>query len=540
MEGRRIRHEQEAAMSCATAGPQKPCIEPQLAELLDDAIGSLSSRERDALILRFYHDRSLKQVGATLGINEDAAAQRISRALRHLRGWLVARGMNLPETALLSMVPVELSRAAPGALITKLIGGAAAPGAASQLAQVLSRRGAQSLIWSKPKLVAALIVMGTVTATSVTVALLHRTVTPPAILAITVPLRSFLPTGGAIGATISSDGQRVLASGGAWKSATFLQGAEIRQWDALTGLETAQLAGHTGRVTALALIPPQQQRLISVSEDFTARLWDLASQRELRQLDVKRPIAAMVLSADGRYALIDARGYGMEAPTQRRPDYTAPPLRIWDLQTGEEPDTMIRLLVGPIRMRRLRHGNAPIGVEIAFSPSGAQVAAAVDSPPAVWTAPTEPPALRPRLLKPSPSIGAINCIAYSPDGRLLAAGFNDGNVAFWDSVSGSELPRLKTQSGEIRCMAFSPDGRYLATAGGSATSFPDGPSAIRTEWTDTLVHLWDLQTNREVATFAEHFSAVYRLAFDASGQRLLSAGGQRVLLWDLSGLNRQR
>lgn len=537
MEGRRIRHEQEAAMSCAVVSQEEPHIDPQLAQLLDDAIESLSSRERDALILRFYHDRSLKQVGASLGINEDAAAQRISRALRHLRGWLVARGMSLPESALLSMLPLELSRAAPGAVITKLIGGAAAPGAASQLAQVLSRQAARSLTWSGPKFAAALIIVGTVAATSTTVAWLHRTVSPPSTPAITLPLRSFPPTGGAIGAVISSDGRRVLASGGAWKSTTILQGAEIRQWDALTGVETAQLRGHTGRVTALALVPPDQQRLVSVSEDFTARLWDLASQKELRQLDARRGIRAMVLSPNGRYALLDARGYGAADPgQQKKADVTAPPLRIWDLETGEEPDAMIRLLVGPLRMRRPRPQDCPAGVQIAFSPDGAQIAAAVDSPPGVWTAQTDGSASRPRLLKPTLRTAEINCIAYSPDGRQLAAGCNDGSVGFWDPASGAELPRLQAQSGEIRCIAFSPDGRYLATAGGSLTFTPDGPSARQEHWSDTLVHLWDLQSNREVATFTEHFSGIYKLAFDSSGNRLLSAGGQRVLIWDLSAL----
>ena len=57
----------------------------ELSRILDEAMMGISAKERDAVILRFYRDQSLRDVGVALGITEDAAVQRISRAVRNLR-----------------------------------------------------------------------------------------------------------------------------------------------------------------------------------------------------------------------------------------------------------------------------------------------------------------------------------------------------------------------------------------------------------------------------------------------------------------------
>src|SRR5687767_2516529 len=57
----------------------------QLAPVLDEAVESLRSADRHAVLLRFYQRRSLAEVGKSLGISEDAARKRVARALQRLR-----------------------------------------------------------------------------------------------------------------------------------------------------------------------------------------------------------------------------------------------------------------------------------------------------------------------------------------------------------------------------------------------------------------------------------------------------------------------
>ena len=61
---------------------------------------------------------------------------------------------------------------------------------------------------------------------------------------------------------------------------------------------------------------------------------------------------------------------------------------------------------------------------------------------------------------------AVESVAFSPDGKTLATGSDDGSVRLWDVASRRQIGRpLTSQSGEVRSVAFSPDGKTLATGG---------------------------------------------------------------------------
>jgi WD40 repeat protein len=72
----------------------------------------------------------------------------------------------------------------------------------------------------------------------------------------------------------------------------------------------------------------------------------------------------------------------------------------------------------------------------------------------------------------------VNAVAFSPDGKTLASGGEEGQVILWDRGGGQELMSLDDHGGGIYAVAFSPDGKVLA-AGGSGT---DGKSAEVTFW----------------------------------------------------------
>src|SRR5512137_1344605 len=58
---------------------------------------------------------------------------------------------------------------------------------------------------------------------------------------------------------------------------------------------------------------------------------------------------------------------------------------------------------------------------------------------------------------------AVTALAFSPDGRRIASGCNDGLVRLWDTVTGSLIDEFSGHTGEIRSITFSPDGAYLVS-----------------------------------------------------------------------------
>ncbi len=88
----------------------------QIAPYLDECLNQLNSSDRAAIVLRFLKRQDFRAVGAALGISEDAAQKRVSRALDKLRGVLSRRGLTLTALGLTSVLTAETVTAAPAAL----------------------------------------------------------------------------------------------------------------------------------------------------------------------------------------------------------------------------------------------------------------------------------------------------------------------------------------------------------------------------------------------------------------------------------------
>ena len=89
-----------------------------LAPVLDDALNRLPAVDRDAVVLRFFENHDLKTVGAALGVSEDTAQKRVSRALEKLRAVLLRRGaaLSLSATGLGALLASQAVGAAPTSL----------------------------------------------------------------------------------------------------------------------------------------------------------------------------------------------------------------------------------------------------------------------------------------------------------------------------------------------------------------------------------------------------------------------------------------
>ena len=88
----------------------------RLAPLLDDALESLPQGDRSALLLRYFEGKSLAETGQALGLTDDAAQKRVSRATEKLRAYFTRRGVTTGSAALATVLTTNAVRAAPASL----------------------------------------------------------------------------------------------------------------------------------------------------------------------------------------------------------------------------------------------------------------------------------------------------------------------------------------------------------------------------------------------------------------------------------------
>lgn len=135
-EMRRRRREEVAAALAEVGNPGRDPIE-DLTPLLDEALLELRERDRLALVLRFLEERSLREVGAVLGIDEEAARKRVTRALQRVSEFFRRRGFALPGAGSAALLG-QAAKAAPAGLAGSVsASGLAAGGTASGLSLVL-------------------------------------------------------------------------------------------------------------------------------------------------------------------------------------------------------------------------------------------------------------------------------------------------------------------------------------------------------------------------------------------------------------------
>jgi WD40 repeat protein len=121
-------------------------------------------------------------------------------------------------------------------------------------------------------------------------------------------------------------------------------------------------------------------------------------------------------------------------------------------------------------------------------------------------------------------------LAFSPDGKTLAAGQWSGEVKVIDLSTGQQLPGPKPHHDWACSVAFSPDGRFLVSAGGSEFK----PERNRGKTTGQI-KLWDRMLAKEVGEFVGHSNKVFCATFSPDSKTLATASADETIrLWDVA------
>lgn len=106
----------------------------------------------------------------------------------------------------------------------------------------------------------------------------------------------------------------------------------------------------------------------------------------------------------------------------------------------------------------------------------------------------------------------VTSLAFSPDGKILASGYNDNTIVLWDVSTHQVIGQLLKANSRIQALAYSPDGKTLASGGSDLT-------------------LWNLETYQSVSLPSED---VISIAFSADGKTLASEQSAKISLWDVA------
>lgn len=263
----------------------------------------------------------------------------------------------------------------------------------------------------------------------------------------------------------------------------FACGSKAEVVDARTGKSLFELAGHTDEVSSVA-VSADGSRIVTGSDDHTARVWDAASGALVAVLAGHTgPVSGVAISADGGLAVTASA------------DATA---IIWNVKAPATP-------------RAVLNTHALALSAVALSADGKLiVTASADKSIRAWETATAKPAGA--VINVDQAVAAV---AVSADGKRIVSGQPDGSLKIWDAATGAASGTFRGHVGAITQVAFSADGRYVMS------SSKDGTARI-----------WDLASPIDTPAGNGRGKAVTSIGITADGTRFVTTGpDKRARVW---------
>ncbi len=168
---RRRAREQEAAAMNDLFATESDGVWEHIAPHLDAALGELSEADRDALLLRYFERKSAQQMAQVLGVSDEAAQKRVSRAVERLREFFAKRGVTVGVSGLVVVISANAVQTAPVGFAQSLSATALLKGVAASGSTLTLIEGTLKLMaWTNSKtaiLVSAAVILVAGTATTV-------------------------------------------------------------------------------------------------------------------------------------------------------------------------------------------------------------------------------------------------------------------------------------------------------------------------------------------------------------------------------------
>ena len=262
--------------------------------------------------------------------------------------------------------------------------------------------------------------------------------------------------------------------------------------------------GHTGKLFTLAYAPDSKLLASGAIDENTVRVWDAATGQQLR-----------VLSGHSGWIRIVA--FSPDGKTLASGSFDTS-IKLWDPATGQ--------------LLRTLQGHEGFISTVAFSPDGRSLASsASDGTVQMWDVASG--AKRDGFaFEPAPNLNTgaplwTTGLSFSPDGKTLAVGSEDGSIVLVDAATGIDPRTLRGHTGIVvsRGLAFSPDGKTLASG-----SF------------DGTVRLWDVASGAQRSELRAHGLRVLSLAFSPDGAHVASTSDQggQLILWNVASGEAER
>lgn len=117
----RRRKRESQAMQFSELERDRESVWKEVAPFLEQAVAQLRQADQDAVLLRFFAGKSLREVGEALGISDDTAQKRVNRALERMREYFARRGIALSVAVIASAIAAHAVQAAPAGLASTLV-----------------------------------------------------------------------------------------------------------------------------------------------------------------------------------------------------------------------------------------------------------------------------------------------------------------------------------------------------------------------------------------------------------------------------------